>query len=66
MESNSKKTSAFALIIGGLLVFSNYLLKDHTEKNYIPHITLIVCSATIVVLGIISLRNVNKEIKKKK
>ncbi|MFN3968882.1 hypothetical protein [Flavobacterium sp.] len=61
MENKSKKNASIFMILGGLLVFGNYMLKLDNQKDNTNHIIIMVCAAVIVVLGFVSLRNIAKK-----
>ncbi len=61
METKSKKVSAVAMIIGGLIVFTNYLLKPDTDRTSIPQLIVMICAVTFIFLGVYLIRKVNKK-----
>ena len=61
MEIKSKKNASIFMILGGLLVLGNYLLKLENDKHYTSNIIIFVCAAIYTILGITSLRNTIKK-----
>ncbi len=61
MEIKSKKNASIFMIIGGLLVLGNYILKLENHKHSANNIIIIVCAAIFTIIGIISLRNTLKK-----
>jgi hypothetical protein len=61
MEIKSKKNASIFMILGGLLVLGNYLLKLENDKHFTNNIIIIVCAAIYTILGIISHRNTVKK-----
>lgn len=61
MENKSKKNASIFMILGGLLLLGNYILKFDNQKENTNNIIIIVCASVFVVLGIVSLRNIAKK-----
>jgi len=61
MESKSKKNISIFMIIAGLIVSVNFLLKLNNDKYFINNIIIIICGVIISILGVISLRNAIKK-----
>ncbi len=66
MEIKSKKNTSIFMILGGLLVLANYILKLENDKHFTNNIIIIICAAIFTIIGIISLRNTSKKITRDK
>ena len=57
MENKSKKNSAIFMILGGMLVLANYLLKIEPGKSTTNNIIIMVCASVFILVGILSFKN---------
>ncbi len=57
MENKSKNNTSIFMILGGLIILANYIVKYYSPKHNANIIIIIVCATLFIILGILSLRN---------
>lgn len=55
MENNSKRNISIFMIVGGLIVLSNYFFKMERKEVTTPYIVVIIASLVFVLIGVFSL-----------